>query len=49
MVLQWVLYGFKPTGFIGIGIYVVLLILLTTTAASQFFGKQPEQATEIGK
>jgi hypothetical protein len=46
MILQWLLYGFKPMSFVGIGIYAVLLILLTTTAASQFFGKQPAQATE---
>jgi hypothetical protein len=49
MVLQWLLYGFKPMSFIGLGIYAVMLILLTTTAASDFFGEQPEQATESGK
>ncbi|MBM3324525.1 MAG: hypothetical protein FJY66_02525 [Calditrichaeota bacterium] len=49
MVLQWVLYGFKPMSFVGIGIYAVILILLTTSAASQFFGRQPEQVPESGK
>jgi hypothetical protein len=46
MILQWLLYGFKPMSFVGIGIYAVLLILLTTTAAGQFFGKSAQPATE---